>query len=53
LAVFQEQFAVVGAIETAGNDFGELIPVKPGLVDQRGRGRGHASLQGHFSYGSA
>jgi hypothetical protein len=34
LTVFEEQFAVVGAIEPAGNDFCEPRPVRPGAIDE-------------------
>src|SRR6201987_6259350 len=35
LAIFEEQFAVIGAVEPARNDFCEPWPVKPGPVDGR------------------
>ena len=45
LPVFQEQLAVVGALEPARDDFGKLRTVQTGAVDQRNWGRGHAVLR--------
>ena len=36
LAVFQEQFAVVGAVEAAADQLTHLAAVEPGAVDQGG-----------------
>ncbi len=38
LAIFEKKLAVVGAVEAAGDDFGEARPVEPGAVDERGGG---------------
>jgi hypothetical protein len=45
LAVFEEQFPVVGPFETAGDDLGKPRPVEPGTIDQRDGGRRHAILR--------
>jgi hypothetical protein len=51
LAIFQEQFAVVGAVEAAGDDLGEARAVEPGAVDQRCGGRGHTDSGVFFGSG--
>ena len=38
LAIFQEQFAVVGAVQPARNRRADFAAVEPGPVDQRGNG---------------
>ena len=41
LAIFEEQFAVVGAVEAARDELAHFGLVEPGAVDQRGNGGVH------------
>ncbi len=45
LLVFQEQFAVVGAVEPARQRLADRVAVEPGAVDQRGEGGVHGILR--------
>ena len=42
LAVFQEQFAVLGALQAAADELPNLGAIEAGAVDQRGNGGIHA-----------
>ena len=44
LAIFEKQFAVIGAVEAARDDFGKPRPVEPGAVDERNGGIGHCEF---------
>ena len=46
LPIFQEQFAVVGAVEAARDELAHLALVEPGAVDQRGNGWFHGKVSG-------
>jgi hypothetical protein len=41
LAIFEKQFAIVSAIEAAGQNLGQSRPVEAGAIDERTGCRGH------------